>query len=223
MISLSPAEEKYLRTIYHLLAERREKVSTNEIAAAVQTKAASVSDMLKRLAGKQLIDYRKYYGVSLTEEGRKTALHIIRRHHLWEVFLVDKLKFSWDEVNAIAEELEHVKAPLLVRRLDEYLGYPKFDPHGDPIPDEFGELSSKPKMVLQEVPVGQSGKIVSVTDSSASFLKYLDKVGIYIGAKVLVLEKIAYDGSQELFIDNQKKIFVSKEVAGNIQVMLHPQ
>ncbi|MBI0397759.1 MAG: metal-dependent transcriptional regulator [Cytophagales bacterium] len=222
MKSLSAAEENYLRTIYKLVTEGIEKVSTNEIAAAVNTKAASVSDMLKKLAEKELIDYKKYYGVSLTEEGRKTALFIIRRYRLWEVFLVDKLKFSWDEVNAIAEELEHVKAPLLVRRLDEYLGFPKFDPHGDPIPDEFGELSDKPRITLQEVPVGQSGKIVSVSDTSANFLKYLDKVGIYIGAKVLVLEKIEYDGSQELFIDNQKKVFVSKEVATNIQVMLHP-
>lgn len=222
MKSLSAAEENYLRTIYKLVTDGLEKVSTNEIAAAVNTKAASVSDMLKKLAEKGLIDYKKYYGVSLTEEGKKTALFIIRRYRLWEVFLVDKLKFNWDEVNAIAEELEHVKAPLLVRRLDEYLGFPKFDPHGDPIPDEFGELSDKPRITLQEVPVGQSGKIVAVSDTSANFLKYLDKVGIYIGAKVLVLEKIEYDGSQELFIDNQKKVFVSKEVATNIQVMLHP-
>lgn len=222
MKSLSAAEENYLRTIYKLVTDGLEKVSTNEIAAAVNTKAASVSDMLKKLAEKGLIDYKKYYGVSLTEEGKKTALFIIRRYRLWEVFLVDKLKFNWDEVNAIAEELEHVKAPLLVRRLDEYLGFPKFDPHGDPIPDEFGELSDKPRITLQEVPVGQSGKIVAVSDTSANFLKYLDKVGIYIGAKVLVLEKIEYDGSQELFIDNQKKVFVSKEVATNIQVMIHP-
>ena len=222
MKSLSAAEENYLRTIYKLVTDGLEKVSTNEIAAAVNTKAASVSDMLKKLAEKGLIDYKKYYGVSITEEGKNTALVIIRRYRVWEVFLVDKLKFNWDEVNAIAEELEHVKAPLLVRRLDEYLGFPKFDPHGDPIPDEFGELSDKPRITLQEVPVGQSGKIVAVSDTSANFLKYLDKVGIYIGAKVLVLEKIEYDGSQELFIDNQKKVFVSKEVATNIQVMLHP-
>ncbi|NHE58749.1 metal-dependent transcriptional regulator [Cyclobacterium plantarum] len=222
MKKLTPAEENYLKAIYHLLEEGPEKVSTNEIASLIQSKAASVSDMLKRLAEKELIDYKKYHGVSLTDSGHKTALHIIRRNRLWEVFLVEKLKFNWDEIDTLAEELEHVNSPLLVRRLDEYLGFPKFDPHGDPIPDEFGELSSKPRIVLSEVRSGQVGKIVAVNNSSAAFLKYLDKVGIYIGAKVEVLDTIEFDGSQELLIDGQKKVFVSKEVSANIQVMLHP-
>jgi len=222
MKKLSPAEENYLKAIYHLLEEGLEKVSTNEIASLIQTKAASVSDMLKKLADKELINYKKYQGVSLTDLGYKTALHIIRRNRLWEVFLVEKLKFSWDEIDTIAEELEHINAPLLVRRLDEYLGFPKFDPHGDPIPDEFGELDNKPRIVLSEVRTGQVGKIVAVNNSSAAFLKYLDKVGIYIGAKVAVLDKIEFDGSQELHIDGEKKVFVSKEVSANIQLMLHP-
>ncbi|WP_092170279.1 metal-dependent transcriptional regulator [Cyclobacterium xiamenense] len=222
MIQLSSTEENYLKNIYRLLAEGGEKVGTNEIAALTGTKAASVSDMLKKLAEKQLLSYRKYHGVSLTEEGTKTALLILRRQRLWEVFLVEKLKFAWDEVAAIAEELEHVKAPVLVRRLDEYLGFPKFDPHGDPIPDEFGEWESSPRVLLQEVAPGKAGKVVAVTNSSAAFLSYLDKVGIYIGAKVEVLDKIEFDGSVELRIDGGKTAYLSREVAANLQVRLHP-
>ncbi|SHM86363.1 iron (metal) dependent repressor, DtxR family [Cyclobacterium lianum] len=222
MQKLTAAEENYLKAIYRLLEEDLEKVSTNEIAALIQTKAASVSDMLRKLAEKGLIDYKKYRGVSLTEPGRKMALHIIRRNRLWEVFLVEKLKFSWDEIGNIAEELEHVNAPLLVRRLDEYLGFPKFDPHGDPIPDEFGELSSKPRVHLEALSPGQAAKIVAVNNSSAAFLKYLDKVGIYIGARVIVLDQIEFDGSLELLIDGQKTLHVSREVSANILVMLQP-
>ncbi|WP_162339542.1 metal-dependent transcriptional regulator [Cyclobacterium salsum] len=219
---LSTTEENYLKSIFQLLKEGSEKVGTNDIAELTGTKAASVSDMLKKLAAKQLLSYQKYQGVSLTEEGAKTALLILRRYRLWEVFLVEKLKFNWDEVAAIAEELEHVKAPPLVRRLDEYLGFPKFDPHGDPIPDEFGEWSHTPRMILQEVSPGNAGKVVAVTNSSAAFLKYLDKVGIYIGARIEVVDKVEFDGSLELRVDGEKTSFLSREVAANLQVILHP-
>lgn len=222
MQQLSNTEENYLKNIFRLLAEGSEKVGTNEIAALTGTKAASVSDMLKKLADKQLISYRKYHGVSLTEEGAKTALLILRRQRLWEVFLVEKLKFAWDEVAIIAEELEHVKAPQLVRRLDEFLGFPKFDPHGDPIPDEFGEWEHRPRVLLQDMTPGKSGKVVGVTNSSTGFLSYLDKVGIYIGANVAVQDKIEFDGSLELRIDGGKTAYLSREVAANVQVRLHP-
>ncbi len=222
MKKLSKAEENYLKAVYHLSEEGKSNVSTNEISEAMNTKPASVSDMLKKLSEKEVISYRKYYGVSLSELGIKMALHIIRRHRLWEVFLVEKLRFTWDEVHEVAEELEHVNSPLLVRRLDEYLGYPKFDPHGDPIPDEFGDLKTRPRVVLNQVPIRSAGKIVAVNDSSAAFLKYLDKVGVYIGAKVEVMDKIDFDGSQELMVDNQHKIFISKEVGNNIMVLLNP-
>ncbi|MEX2569183.1 MAG: metal-dependent transcriptional regulator, partial [Cyclobacteriaceae bacterium] len=220
MKKLSKAEENYLKTVYHLSEAGKKNVSTNEIALAINTKPASVSDMLKKLSDKQVISYIKYYGVSLSELGSKMALHIIRRHRLWEVFLVEKLNFSWDEVHEVAEELEHVNAPLLIQRLDEFLGYPKFDPHGDPIPDEFGDLKTRPRVKLSDVPLGNAGKIVAVNDSSAAFLKYLDKVGIYIGAKIEAVDKIEFDGSQELVLDNHKKIFISKEVGANIMVLL---
>ncbi|MFC4871976.1 metal-dependent transcriptional regulator [Negadavirga shengliensis] len=222
MKPLTNAEENYLKAIYHLSEGGKKNVSTNEIAHEMKTKPASVSDMLKKLSEKGTIGYKKYYGVDITPSGIRMALHIIRRHRLWEVFLVDKLGFSWDEVHEVAEELEHVKSPLLVSRLDDYLGFPKFDPHGDPIPDEFGDIKTRPKAALSEVPLHHPGKIVAVNDSSAAFLKYLDKVGVYIGAKIEALEKVEFDGSLEVMVDNHKKLFLSREVAINIMVLLHP-
>jgi DtxR family transcriptional regulator, Mn-dependent transcriptional regulator len=128
------SEENYLKAIYHLSKEEDESVSTNALAERLETTAASVSDMLKKLAKKELIEYKKYQGVNISEKGKRVALQIIRKHRLWEVFLVEKLSFNWDEVHEIAEQLEHIDSPTLVKRLDEFLGYPKFDPHGDPIP-----------------------------------------------------------------------------------------
>jgi DtxR family transcriptional regulator, Mn-dependent transcriptional regulator len=170
------------------------------------------------LAEKKVINYIKYKGVTLTDLGAKIALGLVRKHRLWEVFLVEKLNFSWDEVHIVAEQLEHIDSALLVARLDQFLGYPKFDPHGDPIPDEKGEFVIKPHLPLAEIEVGSAGKIVAVQDISAAFLQYLNKVGIYIGAKVEVIDKIAYDGSVEIKLDDKQTLMVSKEVAKNIFV-----
>lgn len=219
MISLTPAEENYLKAIYHLSEGGKKSVSTNDISHEMKTKPASVSDMLRKLANKQVIDYRKYYGLQITDEGKKFALQIIRKHRIWEVFLVDKLKFSWDEVHEVAEELEHIKSPLLMQRLDEFLGYPKFDPHGDPIPDEFGDLKARPRLPLNELELYDAGQIVAVRDSSAAFLRYLDKVGAYIGARIKVVDKVEFDGSVEILVDNKKNLFMSREVAENILVL----
>jgi len=219
MISLTPAEENYLKAIYHLSEGGKKSVSTNDISHEMKTKPASVSDMLRKLANKQVIDYRKYYGLQITDEGKKIALQIIRKHRIWEVFLVDKLKFSWDEVHEVAEELEHIKSPLLMQRLDEFLGHPKFDPHGDPIPDEFGDLKSRPRLPLNELELHDAGQIVAVRDSSAAFLRYLDKVGAYIGARIKVVDKIDFDGSVEILVDNKKNLFMSREVAENILIL----
>jgi DtxR family transcriptional regulator, Mn-dependent transcriptional regulator len=220
MIKLTYAEENYLKAIYELTEAGKKSTSTNDISAWMKIKPASVSDMLRKLGEKTVIDYRKYYGVHMTEEGKKLALRIIRKHRLWEVFLVEKLKFSWDEVAEVADELEHVQSPTLIQRLDEYLGFPKFDPHGDPIPDEFGDVRSRPRVALNEIELNGSGQIVAVKDSSAAFLRYLDKVGAYIGARIKVLEKVEFDGSIEILVDNKKTIFMSKDVAGNILVMV---
>ena len=194
-------------------------MSTNDIAAAIQTKAASVSDMLRKLGEKEVIQYRKYYGLQITELGKRLALQTIRKHRLWEVFLVDKLHFAWDEVHEVAEQLEHIQSTLLIERLDAYLNYPKFDPHGDPIPDEYGDVRSRPRIALNEMNIDQGGQIVAVKDSSAAFLRYLDKVGAYIGARIKVLDKVEFDGSVEILVDQKKTLFMSKDVASNILVL----
>ena len=160
------SEENYLKAIYHLSTEEEETVSTNSLAERLQTTAASVSDMLKKLAKKELIEYKKYQGVNISEKGKRVALQIIRKHRLWEVFLVEKLSFNWDEVHEIAEQLEHIDSPILVKRLDEFLGYPKFDPHGDPIPDERGEFQAMPQITLSEMAPNQSGLLVGVKDTN---------------------------------------------------------
>jgi DtxR family Mn-dependent transcriptional regulator len=220
MITLTSAEENYLKAIYHLTDGGKKSVSTNDVSAEMKTKPASVSDMLRKLGEKEVIEYRKYYGLHITEEGKKLALQTIRKHRLWEVFLVEKLKFSWDEVHEVANDLSHVKSKVLIQRLDEYLGFPKFDPHGDPIPDEYGDVRSRPRLPLNELDLGSTGQIVAVKDSSPAFLRYLDKVGAYIGARIKVMDKTEFDGSVEILVDNKKSIFMSKDVAGNILVMV---
>ncbi|MBY5950248.1 MAG: metal-dependent transcriptional regulator [Cyclobacteriaceae bacterium] len=215
-MNLTVAEENYLKAIYHLSEEGTKSVSTNDIAAEMKTKPASVSDMLRKLSEKEVISYRKYYGVNITPEGKKLALQTVRKHRLWEVFLVEKLNFAWDEVHEVAEELEHIQSPLLIQRLDAYLNYPKFDPHGDPIPDEFGDVKARPRVPINEMEVNQSGQIVAVKDSSAAFLRYMDKVGAYIGARVKILDKVEFDGSVEILVDQKKNVFMSKDVAANI-------
>ena len=218
-MELTVAEENYLKAIYHLSDGGKKSVSTNDIAAEIKTKAASVSDMLRKLGEKEVIEYRKYYGLQITESGKRYALQTIRKHRLWEVFLVEKLNFAWDEVHEVAEQLEHIQSSLLIQRLDAYLNFPKFDPHGDPIPDEFGDVRSRPRVQLNEMEINQTGQIVAVKDSSAAFLRYLDKVGAYIGARIKVLDKVEFDGSLEILVDQKKTLFMSKDVASNILVL----
>ncbi len=215
---LSFAEENYLKTIYHLSRETEGAVSTNAIADSLNTKAASVTDMIKKLSKKGVLSYQKYKGVQVSDTGKISALQVIRKHRLWETFLVDKLKFNWDQVHVVAEQLEHINSDLLIQRLDEFLAYPKYDPHGDPIPDENGEFKSKPRVALDQCVDGQTGIIVAVKDSNSAFLKYLDKIGLYLGAKIKILEKVEFDGSIEIQIDNKKNTFISKEVSENIWI-----
>ena len=212
----SYTEENYIKTIYKLSADGTGDVSTNSIAEALETKAASVTDMLRKLSAKGIVNYIKYRGVSLTEAGQRIALQVVRKHRLWEVFLVEKLKFSWDEVHEVAEELEHISSELLVRRLDEYLGHPQFDPHGDPIPSENGEINQKQQTLLAEMELESSGVVVGVRDSQPLFLQYLDKIGISLGASIKVIDKIAFDNSLEISINNNKSLLVSSEVSKNI-------
>lgn len=215
-MSLSFAEENYLKAIYLLSKNGIESVSTNAISEMLQTRPASVSDMIRKLANKGVILYQKYQGVSISEEGKKMALRVIRKQRLWEVFLVEKLKFNWDEVHEVAEQLEHIRSPLLIRRLDEFLGFPKYDPHGDPIPDDAGMMPEKKSIVLSEVPEMLQGIVCAVNDSNPLFLKYLDRMGIYIGAGIKVIEKIDFDGSMLIHIDNKQQVSISREVCENL-------
>ncbi len=213
----SQTEENYLKAIYKLgEAEPGQDVSTNRIAAALATRAASVTDMLRRLADKQLLDYEKYRGVRLTAEGRRLALLTVRKHRLWEVFLVQQLGFSWDEVHEVAEELEHVQSPLLLRRLDAFLQFPSFDPHGDPIPAEDGAVRRPVQRLLADLAPGESGTLAAVKNTSAPFLQYLDKVGLPLGARVRVLDKVAFDNSLEVRVNEGRAISISAEVSRNL-------
>lgn len=211
-------EENYLKTIYHCLLNS-EVVSTNQLAAAINTKAASVTDMLKKLAEKQLINYTKYQGVTLTEAGEKIALSIIRKHRLWEYFLVEKLHFKWDEVHEMAEELEHISSVELINRLDQFMDYPKYDPHGDPIPDASGKFKRQELKPVSALAVGQTGIISGVGDHSPAFLQYLEKTSLTLGARIRVKDVIAYDHSVVLTIGNQTT-GISGEVAKNLLVTL---
>jgi DtxR family Mn-dependent transcriptional regulator len=209
-------EENYLKTIYHL-AEKSTSVQTNAIAEQLQTKPASVTDMIKKLAEKGLVDYIKYQGVSLTANGRLAAIDIVRKHRLWEVFLVDKLNFKWDEVHDVAEELEHIKSVDLIERLDEFLGFPKSDPHGDPIPDKNGRFAKTQFIKLIDLKINDLGTITGVSQHSSAFLKHLEKLGLTLGKEIEVTDITDFDGSVELLIAN-KPVNISREVAKHILI-----
>ena len=213
-------EENYLKAIYHLSEGNVMAVSTNQIAEMTSTKAASVTDMLKKLAEKKLINYIKYQGVTLTVSGVHAAVNIIRKHRLWEVFLVEKLGFKWDEVHDIAEELEHINSDTLINRLDDFLGNPVADPHGDPIPDRSGLIKHKKLVKISDMQPGESGTVSGVSEHSSLFLKLLEKMGLTLGAKIIISELIEFDGSIMLTIDQKTERTISREVAKNILVIL---
>ncbi|WP_309614375.1 metal-dependent transcriptional regulator [Flavobacterium sp.] len=213
------SEENYLKTIYHITAASGVEVSTNAIAEKMETKASSVTDMLKKLAEKELIVYKKYQGVLLTEKGKLSAKMIVRKHRLWEVFLVDKLQFSWDEVHDIAEQLEHIKSEKLINKLDDFLGNPTEDPHGDPIPDSKGKINKVEKLVLAELYENQTGICIGVKDSSTQFLKYLDKNQITLGSKIVVLAKEEFDLSLRIKVE-ENIVTVSNIIANNLYVKI---
>lgn len=212
-------EENYLKAIYKLSeAAPGTDVSTNGIAEVLQTRPASVTDMLRRLGEKGLLHYQRYRGVSLTAEGRQLALLTIRKHRLWEVFLVQKLGFNWDEVHEVAEQMEHIDSLLLVRRLDEFLGFPRLDPHGDPIPTEDGAMPRPQNRLVSDLVPGEQGRLMAVKNTSPSFLQYLDKVGLKLGSSIEVLDKISFDNSLEIRLNASQVIMISPEVGRNLFV-----
>ncbi len=212
------AEENYLKSIYHL-ALSGENVSTNQVASLLKTKASSVTDMIKKLADKDLVNYTPYQGVNLTSAGEKIAVNIIRKHRLWEYFLVEKLSFKWDQVHDMAEEMEHISSNELIDRLDKFMGFPKHDPHGDPIPDRNGLVKTHDLKPVSSMISNQSGTICGVRNHSTPFLQYLEKQSLTIGKTIKVAEVIEFDHSMVLEIDG-KKIQISREVANNLLVAL---
>lgn len=212
------AQENYLKAIYNL-AMLTDSVSTNQIAASLATKASSVTDMLRKLADKLLINYTRYQGVSLTPAGEKVAVNIIRKHRLWEYFLVEKLNFKWDEVHDMAEEMEHISSNELINRLDEFMGFPKRDPHGDPIPDCNGHFKINNLKPVSAVAVNAGGIISGVRDHSSVFLQYLEKQQLTIGKKIMVKEIVSYDNTVVLQMDN-KDLQISREVANNLLIAI---
>jgi DtxR family Mn-dependent transcriptional regulator len=213
----SQSEENYLKTIFHLSSITNVVISTNAIAEKLETKASSVTDMIKKLSEKKVIIYKKYHGVELTDSGKKIAANVVRKHRLWEVFLVEKLNFSWDEVHDVAEQLEHIKSPKLIDEIDAFLGFPKRDPHGDPIPDVDGNLQTIEKSLLSTLQKNEKGICVGVNDSSSDFLQFLDKKGITLGKQITVLEKEDFDDSLSIIIEN-KKLSISNKIANNLYI-----
>ena len=211
-------EENYLKAIYRLSLNGDNKITPTAIAEEISVNAASVVDMIKKLTEKELIIYDKVKGVKLTDRGSKTALTIIRNHRLWEVFLIEKLGYSWDVVHEIAEQLEHIKHPELADRLDKFLEYPDYDPHGDPIPKSNGEMPNLVKTLLSEIEVGKTCRVAAVKDTSSIFLQYLLELTVSIGTKIKVLDKIAFDGSMSIEIGKEMKTIVSKKFAENLLV-----
>ena len=212
---LTQAEENYLKEIYALEELAQKEVSTNAIAEKMQTKASSVTDMLQKLSHKGLVAYKKYNGSRLSEKGREKAVLIIRKHRLWETFLVEKLDFPWDEVHEIAEQLEHIKSPKLTDRLDAFLGYPELDPHGDPIPNSDGEIVKVKNSCLADLGIDDWGILVGVKNSSDDFLKYLNKKNIAIGDKIKVTEIEPFDNSIKIIIKAMEMV-ISEDIAKNL-------
>ncbi|MGB1204554.1 MAG: metal-dependent transcriptional regulator [Chitinophagales bacterium] len=219
-IKVSETEENYLKAIYKI-AEKLNTVSfvnTNAIAEKMQTKAASVTDMLKRLSEKNLVSYQKYKGVQLTKDGTFIAKKLIRKHRLWEVFLVEKLDFKWDEVHEIAEKMEHIPSDELTNRLDAFLDYPKYDPHGDPIPDENGNWHVQSQIYLTQLPLNETAIIVGVAEHNAEFLHYLEQQNLLLGTQISILKKFKYDESLQILMPQKKKTIISKQVSKKLLV-----
>ena len=214
---LTHTEENYLKVIYHLSHTEDGGISTNAIAQKNDTKASSVTDMIKKLKEKELITHQKYQGVFITDAGKQAAKMIIRKHRLWEVFLVDTLHFNWDEVHDVAEQLEHIKSEKLINALDAFLGYPKEDPHGDPIPNAKGEIPFREKELLAETLIDTNYMCVGVKDTSSAFLQYLDRQKIALGTTFKVVKHEKFDHSVTISLNNIELI-LSKVVAQNLFV-----
>lgn len=218
-MNLSYSEENYLKCIFKIGNESEiQEAGTNALAEYLAVKPASVNEMLKKLKEKKLVEYEKYGKIKLTKTGREHAIDIIRKHRLWETFLYEKLEFRWDEVHEIAEELEHINSKKLIDRLDKYLNFPEYDPHGDPIPNDKGVLKKQSKKTLSQIEVGETCKMVAVKDNSSSFLQYVLSLGLGINNKIKVISREDFDHQTTIEINDDQKI-VSSKFAENIFVV----
>jgi DtxR family Mn-dependent transcriptional regulator len=216
--SLSLTEENYIKAIFQIGTTPESNVSTNALADSLQTKPATVSDMIKKLSHKKLIFYEKYKGVTLSASGAKEALKIIRKHRLWEVFLVNHLNFKWDQVHEIAEQLEHIKSSELVNRLDDFLGNPTLDPHGDPIPDANGQVQLGPSKLLSEMTSYENGIIVGVKNEDPLLLQHLDIINIRLGLHIEVTEVNDFDQSMQVKLADLGTLFLSEKITSQILI-----
>ena len=218
---LTYTEENYLKAIFQLQEDEKGKISTNSIAERLSTTPATVSDMLQKLSAKKMVNYLKYYGVSLTASGKKKAVNVVRKHRLWELFLYEKLGFNWDEVHEIAEQLEHIQSDVLVQKLYDFLDKPKTDPHGDPIPDENGVFPDLNAIPLAVVDPKKEAVVIGVSDHRPDFLQYLQKIGLNIGKRLNILEVISFDKSMDITIEgNRNPVHISHDAAKSIMVNL---
>jgi DtxR family Mn-dependent transcriptional regulator len=216
VLNYSTSEENYIKAIFHL--QKDGTVTTNELSAELQTRPASVTDMMKKLKTKKLVHYKAYHGFRLTAEGTRVALLIIRRHRLWEFFLAEKLKFNWDEVHEVADDLEHVSSKKLIDKLDEFLDFPRFDPHGDPIPDSNGKIENTKQVCLTDVPINKPSIVGHVSDQSSEMLELLGHKKIGIGTRLEVKKKFSFDQSMEIKVRQQPPTHISWDLAKNIFV-----
>ncbi|MDH7462786.1 metal-dependent transcriptional regulator [Chitinophagaceae bacterium 26-R-25] len=213
----SSSKENYIKAIFHL-QRSSENVSTNALANALQTKPASVTDMLKKLKEQKILQYERYKGVRLTAEGKKIALLIIRKHRLWEYFLVEKLQFGWEEVHEIAEELEHISSKKLIDRLDDFLGNPRKDPHGDPIPDANGKMPVLQQISLDAIELNKPMEITGIGNQTPELMELLQRTNIKIGSKLEVKKKFSFDNSLEIKMRNAAPFIISQFLAKNLLV-----
>ncbi len=212
------SKENYLKTIFNYKITRGENATTKKIANDLSVSNAAISDMAKKLADDGMISYEKYKGMELTAAGEKIALMVIRRHRLWELFLVKALGIGWNQVHDEAEKLEHHTSEFLIDKIDEYLGYPEFDPHGHPIPKKNGILPKSPKVILlSEAEKNVVYEFVRVDDRNSEVINYLIKVGLLLNTELTVVDKLAFDNSMTVSFDN-KVLSLSKELTNSIYV-----
>jgi len=220
-MNLSFSEENYLKAIWHLSDDGRKSVGTNELATRLGTAPASITDMVKKLSSKKLVRYEPYQGVKITDKGSSGALLVIRKHRLWETFLVQKLGFQWDEVHEVAEQLEHIRSDELINKLDDFLGRPAFDPHGHFIPDRNGRFQQVNRSPLSSLDTDVLAVVGSIRNGTPELLQYLSRIGIHIGVTIKITERRTFDGSLEIEVNRKNPVVISREVSQNIFITDH--